>query len=116
MTSKEKTLFRGRKVWKDFKARLLKERGLTCELTGTKLTARTANIHHLRPAEYDNLDPDLFKILSPDAHYLVEKMTLILRGKTEVPRRAEWLALLDGFLPEKEEPEWRKTKIQPVIT
>jgi hypothetical protein len=72
---------------------------LTCQLTGTKLTHRTAQVHHLRPDIYDTLEPQLFRVLSPDAHYLVEKMALILRGKNIVPHREKWLDLLSDFLP-----------------
>ena len=102
MTSKEKTRFRQTKAWKDFRTQLLKTRGMRCELLGTPVTKKTAQVHHLRPDQYDNLDPALFQILSPTAHEFVEFVALVLGGKTVVPNRAVLLAWLGPFLPASE--------------
>jgi len=103
VTNKEKNAFRRTKAWKDFVASQIKERGLRCELFGTKLTAKTAQLHHRRPAEYTNLDPALFKLLSPMAHNLVEFLALVIHGnKTKVPRLQALLDWIGEFLPEPE--------------
>lgn len=103
MNSKEKTSYRSKKEWKEFREKMLKLRGLKCELTGVKLHAKTAQVHHLRPDLYNQLDPELFKVLSPSAHDFVEFMAPILAGRTtEVPNREAWMALLGDFLPHSE--------------
>lgn len=68
-----------------------------------KLYKRTAQLHHLRPAEYDNLDPKLFKLLSPFSHGLVEMIALLVHGNTtKVPRRDKLMEWIGEFLPEPE--------------
>lgn len=103
MNSSEKTAFRAKKQWKKFRESLIKTRGLRCELTGVKLTVKNAQVHHLRPDLYDDLRPELFKILSPSAHDFVESMAMVLLGNTtQVPNHYEWMRLLGPFLPKPE--------------
>jgi len=120
VTNKEKNAFRRTKAWKEFVKRELKARGLRCELTGVKLTARTAQLHHLRPDSYDLLSPPLFKLLSPTAHNLVEFLALVIHGNTtKVPRREALMAWIGEFLPEPEHTardlmdQLRRTKDEP---
>jgi len=76
---------------------------MNCELLGMKLFKKTAQLHHLKPAEYDNLDPKLFKLLSPWSHALVEFIALLVHGNTtKVPRREALMAWIGEFLPEPE--------------
>ena len=83
--------------------RELKVRGLKCELTGVKLTARTAQLHHLDPGNYTVLDHEKFKLLSPTAHAFVEFIALLVHGnKTKVPRLDLLLAWIGPYLPEPE--------------
>lgn len=103
MTSKEKTKFRSSRVWKQFVAQEIKRRGLRCELTGVRLTAGTAQLHHRFPSRYDDLTPENFWLLSPTAHAMVEYLALILHGNTtKVPRREALLNWIGPFLPEPE--------------
>lgn len=103
MNSREKNNFRKTKEWKQFVAQEIKRRGPRCELTGVRLTAKTAQLHHLRPGEYSLLQPELFKLLSPTAHAMVEYLALILHGNTtKVPRREALLNWIGPFLPEPE--------------
>ena len=81
----------------------MKERGLKCELLGMKLYRKTAQLHHLKPGVYDNLDLDNFKLLSPFSHQLVEVLAPLIRGNTtKVPRVDLLMAWIGEFLPEPE--------------
>jgi hypothetical protein len=103
MNGKEKTAFRRSKKWLDFRAQEIKRRGLKCELLGMKLYRKTAQLHHLKPSEYDLLIPENFKLLSPFSHQLVEFLAPLLRGNTtKVPRIELLLAWIGEFLPEPE--------------
>lgn len=102
MTSSEKTKFRQTALWKRFREQLIRKRGLKCELLGTKLTIKTAQVHHLHPEEYDNLRGDWFKVLSPTAHDFVEHVARIVHGHTDVPNREALLAWIGPFLPTSE--------------
>ena len=70
----QKKLFRGRKAWKEFRDREIKARGCKCELCegDYKGKAERLELHHLDPAKYDLLDPDLFKSLCSTCHEYVE--------------------------------------------
>lgn len=71
MNSKEKNLWRQRKVWKEFRSTLGKQRKVD-ELTGTKLYKRF-NLHHMIMTDseeiYTNLsNPDNFMCLNTKTH------------------------------------------------
>lgn len=103
MNHAEKTRFRQTVKWKRFRDELIHSRGLRCELLGTKLTAKTAQVHHLRPDIYDTLEPELFKVLSPSGHDFIEFVARIANGnKTEIPNREAMMAWLGPFLPTTE--------------
>jgi len=99
MTGKEKTVFRRKKVWKDFRLLMVKSAGNRCELCGRKKIARQLDVHHLLPGEYDVLEPLRFKVLCTDCHYFVEHIVFV--AKT-MPRSAEFLAWAGEFLPKSE--------------
>lgn len=100
MTSKEKTTFRQTVAWKRFREELLRTRGLKCQLSGVKLTLKTAQVHHIFPDEYDNLDPARFAVLSPSMHDFVESIAPIVWGnRTSVPNQESLLAWCGWCLP-----------------
>ena len=99
MTGKEKTVFRRKKVWKDFRLLMVKSAGNRCELCGRKKIARQLDVHHVTPAQYDLLEPSRFKVLCTDCHYFVEHIVFVA---TTMPRSAEFLAWAGEFLPKSE--------------
>jgi hypothetical protein len=103
LTNKEKNQFRKTQEWIQFRENQIKTRGLKCELFGTRLSKRTAQLHHLDPADYTNLDPVKFKLLSPTAHALVEFLALLIHGNTtKVPRLDLLMAWIGPVLPAPE--------------
>ena len=103
MNSSEKTRFRSQKKWKDFTRKLIKTRGMSCELFGVALEKGKAQVHHLDPANYDDLEPSKFKILSPTAHEFIEHIGKIYNGsKTKIPNEELMLVWLKDFLPAPE--------------
>jgi hypothetical protein len=114
MTSEEKTRFRQTVAWKRFRERKIaevkkldKKGKLRCEMKGTLLSDRAAQCHHLFPDQYDLLELDRFRILSPKSHDFVEDMARVLHGKSPVPNREKWMELLGPFLPSTESHEYR---------
>lgn len=93
----EKNRFRQTVKWKRFRDQLIHERGLRCELSGVKLTTKTAQVHHLRPDLYDTLEPQLFKVLSPSAHDFIEWLGAM--DRSHIPNREAMEAWLGEFLP-----------------
>ena len=71
-TSQLKTLFRGRKEWKEFCSKLRDERDNKCEICGKPLTKVIGNVHHLHTcptmADYMNLEPNRFLLVCTNCH------------------------------------------------
>jgi len=105
ITSKEKSKFRASKKWKDFRRKLMEERGAVCELCGTKYSGkrrRMIQVHHLDPDNYTDLRPEKFVLLCSLDHTLVERISKkILSKNIELPNKSVWLLLLERFLPFK---------------
>ena len=99
MNSQDKRKFRATVAWKRFREKILEDRGCTCELFGTKLPAKSLDLHHLFPDDYTDLDPKKFRLLSTQGHELIEMMAVKMNSKTVLPNRQLWEVLLDGFLP-----------------
>ena len=88
MAENDKDRFRTLKVWKDFRAKILKERNQTCELCGirhTGLHLRKMNVHHLDPYNYQNLDPEKFRLLCFTCHDFTEFMVKRIEGQKFKP-------------------------------
>ena len=71
MDADEKSKFRNRKAWKDFRKKMRKERK-TDPITGSPLT-KLYNLHHcdFNEEHYDNLDPNNFECLNSMSHDVV---------------------------------------------
>lgn len=84
LNGKDKNIYLQTKVWKDFRAAILKDRDYTCEFCGIRhhkqLSSHKLNVHHLCPDEYDNLDPEKFRLLCFTCHEFVEFMILRING------------------------------------
>ena len=104
-TADEKTKFRSKKPWKEFRALLLETRGARCECCGCKYTSkrqRFLHLHHLYPSQYDILIPENFRFLCSSCHESVELLAvrLISKSKTLI-RETKWLALYGEFIPKE---------------
>jgi hypothetical protein len=73
MTSKEKTKFRGKSKWKNWRKYLLKKRDYTCEISGFK-RKKQMQVHHYDEKHYTTLEEDKFAILTPAEHKLIERL------------------------------------------
>jgi hypothetical protein len=95
----EHTAYRQTKEWKQFREKIVHERDSRCECCGIK--KKGLNLHHLDPANYQDLDPLKFKLLCKDCHNLVEKMARRLHGSKAdmIANKEKWLDLLGPFLP-----------------
>jgi len=100
MTSAEHTKFRSTSRWREFRSRLLEERGYRCACCGIK-KKKGLQIHHKDPDHYDDLTPEKFIILCSDCHGLVEKMAKRFRGKkaNTITNSELWYELLSPFFP-----------------
>lgn len=105
MDANEKKNFRTKKVWKDFRHKLMEERESSCELCGTTFRGkrkRGLQVHHLDPDDYTNLDPKKFILLCSSDHDLVERITRkILSKSTILKNKKLWYDLLKDVLPYK---------------
>ena len=104
MTFREHTQFRTTKVWKEFRKKLLADRGTICECCGTRHNgkqARQLQIHHKDPENYTDLTPEKFAVLDSSCHDLVERYAIKLRGSKsgDIPSLELWIQLLYKFLP-----------------
>lgn len=106
-TKKERSNFRMTVAWKNFRARLIEDRGAVCECCGTRYYGkqkRGLQIHHLDTDNYEYLLPERFKILCSACHEaLVERMSTKIIGKksTDIPNLEIWVKLLYEVLPYK---------------
>jgi len=106
MTSAEHNKFRTLKVWKDFRKKLLEERGSYCELCGTKYAGKKIKqlqVHHKDPDNYTDLNPEKFALLDSSCHDLIERLATKLVGSKSdnIPNLEKWVNLLYLFLPLK---------------
>ena len=92
----EKNHFRQSSVWKDFRIKLLNDRGYRCQCCGVT-KKKGLQIHHLFPSEYDNLDPDRFAVLCPSCHNTVSR---IERIKHREKYNSDFMALYLRFIGE----------------
>jgi len=107
-SNEEKNRFRQRKVWEEFAQSMWDSLPVInghkrCQLLGTKLNKKTAQVHHLYPEHYDLLDPTSFKVLSPTAHDLVEHLAKVIHGNASVvPNLDKLMNWIGDFLPAPE--------------
>ena len=73
MKSSDKTKFRSKKVWKNFRTNLLKARDFTCEISGFR-RKKGLNIHHHDEENYEDLTEAKFSVLTSAEHDLIERL------------------------------------------
>ena len=100
MTGKEKTKFRSTKLWKCFRQSILDERGAVCECCGRRLPENKLQLHHLKPNEYENLNPNNFVLLCSYCHDNVERISK-MKAETRQQLNKNYLAVYEKYLSTK---------------
>ena len=93
--NKEKESFRRTKRWIEFSKRLRDESGGICECCGTK--SRTLQVHHMKPDEYDNLNPDLFVVVCRACHSEISRLERI-KPENRIKYNPDWVAFYRRFI------------------
>ena len=94
--NKDKVEFRKSQEWKDFRKKLLEERGRICECCGKK--TRYLDCHHLDPKHYTDLTPSKFALLCHSCHSCVSDIERIKPENREKLRSKEYLDLYGRFI------------------
>ena len=96
--------FRSSVAWKRFRESIIATQGPVCSLCGTKYTGkqkRMLQLHHLDPANYDDLDPVKFRLVCGSCHDTIERFVIKLKGskRDSILNKEKWLNLLSDHLP-----------------
>lgn len=94
--NKEKDEFRKSKEWRDFRKRLIAERGTYCQCCG-KCT-RLLQCHHIDASDYKNLDPRKFALVCAQCHRCISDIERIKPENRNKLRSPEYLACFGRFL------------------
>lgn len=96
--NKEKTAFRRTKQWKDFRKKLIEERGTYCQCCGKK--TKLLQLHHVDKSleNYQDLNPDKFFLLCAMCHKCVTALEQIKLENWYKIRSKEWVDFYRRFL------------------
>jgi hypothetical protein len=84
-SSEKKGEFRWTEKWRKFRAERIAEQKID-PVTKSKLV-KSANLHHMDPLHYDDLDPRKFVVLNPETHKIVEALW----------RKKDWRGALESL-------------------
>ena len=76
-TQKEKTKYRSRKKWKDFRLALIKKHENCCEICGIKKRGKQTKylqIHHINPESYGHESEEDVAVICSADHQLLERL------------------------------------------
>lgn len=94
--NKAKTEYRRTKEWKDFRKRLIEERGTYCDCCGKK--TKLLDCHHADEEHYKDLDPEKFFLLCKLCHKCVTSLESIKKENWYKIRKPEWVDFYARFL------------------
>ena len=96
--NQKKNEFRKTKEWKNFRKKLIEERGQICQCCGKK--TKILQCHHADKSEenYQNLIPDRFFLLCPLCHKCVSDLERIKPENREKLRSEEYNEMYGRFL------------------
>jgi hypothetical protein len=96
--NKEKTAFRRTKQWKDFRKKLIGERGQFCQCCGKK--TKLLQLHHADGSleNYRSLEPEKFWLLCAMCHKCVTALEQIKPENWYKIRSKEWVDFYRRFL------------------
>ena len=94
--NKDKNEYRRSKEWKDFRKRLIQERGTYCECCGKK--TKLLDCHHADGEHYNDLNPSKFFLLCKLCHKCVSSLEIIKRDNWYKIRKSDWVNFYARFL------------------
>lgn len=94
--NKDKEAFRRSKEWKDFRKRLLLERGTYCACCGKK--TKFLDLHHMDEEHYTDLDPDKFVFVCKLCHKCISALEQIKPENRKKIRKPDWADFFGRFL------------------
>jgi len=90
--------------WKEFRSKILEERGAVCALCGQKhygKNKKNLHVHHLHPAVYDDLDPDKFALLCKPCHKFWHRILRRMSSKKcPIRNRGLWSLMRKAITPD----------------
>lgn len=97
MNSREKTKFRNSKEWHNFRQSIIESRGSRCECCGRILPSGKLQLHHIKPENYTDLNPDNFALLCSYCHEDVERLSK-MKLKTRLQIKKDYIAPFERFI------------------
>jgi hypothetical protein len=94
--NEEKNQFRRSKEWKNFRKKLIEERGTYCQCCGKK--TKLLDCHHMDEEHYTDLNPDKFFLLCKLCHRCVSDLEHIKPENRNKLRSPEWVQFFGRFL------------------
>lgn len=100
MNSKEKRKFRQSKEWKEFRQKIINNRGRRCECCGGYCSK--PQLHHIDESDYTNLDPKKFVLLCSLCHKQISRLERAKRENWEKLFNQEFINYYSKFLIDME--------------
>ena len=94
--NEEKNAYRRTKEWKDWRKRLLEERGTYCQCCGKK--TKILDCHHADEEHYKDLDPDKFFLVCKLCHKCISALEHIKPENRKKLRNEDWVDFFGRFL------------------
>ncbi len=94
--NEEKNQFRRSNEWKNFRKKLIQERGTYCECCGKK--TKLLDCHHADGEHYDDLNPDKFFLVCKLCHKCISSLEQIKPENWYRIRNTKWVDLYKEFL------------------
>lgn len=94
--NKDKNAFRRSVAWKNFRKRLIEERGTYCACCGKK--TKLLDCHHADEEHYTDLNPDKFFLLCKMCHKCVSALEAIKPENWYKLRDPAWVDFYKKFL------------------
>lgn len=94
--NEEKNRFRRSSEWKNFRKKLIQERGTYCQCCGKK--TKILDCHHADGEHYDDLNPDKFFLVCKLCHKCISALEQIKPENWYKIRDPKWVDLYKEFL------------------
>lgn len=94
--NEEKNAYRRTKEWKDWRKRLIEERGTYCQCCGKK--TKILDCHHADEEHYKDLDPDKFFLVCKLCHKCISALEQIKPENRKKIRNEDWVDFFGRFL------------------
>ena len=91
-----KNAYRRTKEWKDWRKRLIEERGTYCQVCGKK--TKILDCHHADEEHYKDLDPDKFFLVCKLCHKCISALEQIKPENRKKIRNEDWVDFFGRFL------------------